>query len=64
MLSYNDDNYSELIKKYTLKYLIKHINNINNEYLKSLHLLIFMDDKFKAKLLTLLKVTRSKLDFD
>nr|DAL92897.1 MAG TPA: hypothetical protein [Caudoviricetes sp.] len=23
MLSYNDDSYSELIKKYTLKYLIK-----------------------------------------
>lgn len=61
MLSYNDDNYSELIKKYTLKYLIKHINNINNEYLKSLHLLIFMDDKFKAKLLTLLKETQRQI---
>lgn len=61
MLSYNDDNYSELIKNYTLKYLIKHINNINNEYLKSLHLLIFMDDKFKAKLLTLLKETQRQI---
>lgn len=33
MLSYNDDSYSELIKKHTLKYLIKHIDNIDNEYL-------------------------------
>lgn len=49
MLSYNDNSYSELIKKYTLKYLIKHINNIDNEYLKGLHLLIVADDKFKAK---------------
>lgn len=61
MLSYNDDNYSELIKKYTLNYLIKHINNIDNEYLKGLHLLIVTDDKFKAKLLTLLKETQKQI---
>lgn len=61
MLSYNDNNYSELIKKYTLNYLIKHINNIDNEYLKGLHLLIVTDDKFKAKLLTLLKETQKQI---
>lgn len=55
MLNYNDDSYSELVKKYTLNYLIKHINNIDNEYLKGLHLLIAIDDNFKAKFLTLLK---------
>lgn len=61
MLSYNDDSYSELIKKYTLKYLIKHIDNIDNEYLKGLHLLIVADDKFKAKFLTLLKETQKQI---
>lgn len=61
MLSYNDDNYSELIKKYTLNYLIKHINNIEDEYLKGLHLLIVTDNKFKAKLLTLLKETQKQI---
>lgn len=61
MLSYNDDSYSELIKKYTLKYLIKHINNIDNEYLKGLHLLIVTDDKFKAKFLTSLKETQKQI---
>lgn len=55
MVSYNEDSYSELIKKYTLKYLIKHINNIDNEYLKGLHLLMVTDDKFKTKFFTLLK---------
>lgn len=34
MLSYNDNSYSELIKKYTLKYLIKHIDNITSVPLK------------------------------
>lgn len=63
MLSYNDDSYSELIKKYTLKYLIKHINNIDNEYLKGLHLLIVTDDKFKAKFLTLLKETQKQIKY-
>ena len=61
MLSYNDDSYSELIKKYTLKYLIKHIDNIDNEYLKCLHLLIAIDDKFKVKFLTLLKETQKQI---
>ena len=61
MLSYNDDSHSELIKKYTLKYLINHINNIDNEYLKGLHLLIVTDDEFKAKLLTLLKETQKQI---
>lgn len=61
MLSYNDNSYSELIKKYTLKYLIKRINNIDNEYLKGLHLLIVTDDKFKAKFLTLLKETQKQI---
>lgn len=61
MLSYNDDSYSELIKKHTLKYLIKHINNIDNEYLKGLHLLIVTDDKFKVKFLTLLKETQKQI---
>jgi hypothetical protein len=61
MLSYNDDSYSELIKKHTLKYLIKHINNIDNEYLKGLHLLIAIDDKFKVKFLTLLKETQKQI---
>lgn len=61
MLSYNDDSYSELIKKYTLKYLIKHINNIYNEYLKGLHLLMVTDDKFKAKFFTLLKETQKQI---
>lgn len=61
MLSYNDDSYSELIKKHTLKYLIKHIDNIDNEYLKCLHLLIVTDDKFKAKFLTLLKETQKQI---
>lgn len=61
MLSYNDDSYSELIKKYTLKYLIKHIDNIDNEYLKGLHLLIATDDKFKVKILTLLKETQKQI---
>lgn len=61
MVSYNDDSYSELIKKYTLKYLINHINNINNEYLKGLHLLIVADDKFKAKFLTLLKEAQKQI---
>lgn len=61
MLSYNDNSYSELIKKYTLKYLIKHINNIDNEYLKGFHFLIVADDKFKAKFLTLLKETQKQI---
>lgn len=61
MLSYNDNNYSKLIKKYTLKYLIKHINNIDNEYLKGLHLLMVTDDKFKAKFFTLLKETQKQI---
>ncbi len=61
MLSYNDDSYSKLIKKHTLKYLINHINNIDNEYLKCLHLLIVTDDKFKAKFLTLLKETQKQI---
>lgn len=61
MLSYNDDSHSELIKKYALKYLIKHINNIDNEYLKGLHLLISIDDKFKAKFFTLLKETQKQI---
>lgn len=61
MLSYNDDSYSELIKKHTLKYLINHINNIDNEYLKGLHLLIVTDDEFKAKFLTLLKETQKQI---
>lgn len=61
MLSYNDNNYSELIKKYTLKYLIKHINNIDNEYLKGLHLLMVTDDKFKTKFFTLLKETQKQI---
>lgn len=61
MLSYNDNSYSELIKKYTLKYLIKHINNIDDEYLKGLHLLMVTDDKFKAKFLTLLKETQKQI---
>lgn len=61
MLSYNDNSYSELIKKYTLKYLIKHINNIDNEYLKGLRLLMITDDKFKAKFFTLLKETQKQI---
>lgn len=61
MLSYNDDSYSELIKKHTLNYLIKHIDNIDNEYLKGIHLLIVADDKFKAKFLTLLKETQKQI---
>lgn len=61
MLSYNDDSYSELIKKHTLKHLIKHIDNIDNEYLKGIHLLIVADDKFKAKFLTLLKETQKQI---
>lgn len=61
MLGYNDDSYSELIKKHTLNYLIKHIDNIDNEYLKGIHLLIVADDKFKAKFLTLLKETQKQI---
>ena len=61
MLSYSDNSYSELIKKYTLKYLIKHINNIDNEYLKGFHLLMVTDDKFKAKFFTLLKETQKQI---
>lgn len=61
MLSYTEDSNSEIIKKYTLNYLINHIDNINEDYLKGLHLFIFMDDRFKAKLLTLLKETQSKI---
>lgn len=58
MNRYDSNDTNEIIKKYILKYLIKNINNIDNEYLKSFHLLIFIDDKFKAKLLTLLKETQ------
>ena len=61
MLSYAKDSNSEIIKKYTLNYLISHIDNIDEDYLKGLHLIIFMDDRLKAKLLALLKETQSKI---
>lgn len=47
MSSYNKSK----IKKYVLNYLNNHINNINEDYLKDFHFIIFMNDKFKAELL-------------
>lgn len=49
---------TKIFKKYTLKYLIKNINNINNQYLEAFKFLLDIDDKFKANLLTLLKETQ------
>lgn len=62
MLSYTEDSDSGIIKKYTLNYLINHIDNIDEDFLKGLHLIIFMDDRFKAKLLALLKETRKQVN--
>lgn len=49
---------TKIFKEYTLKYLIKNINNINNQYLEAFQFLVDIDDKFKANLLTLLKETQ------
>lgn len=49
---------TKIFKEYTLKYLIKNINNINNQYLEAFQFLLDIDDKFKANLLTLLKETQ------
>lgn len=49
---------TKIFREYTLKYLIKNINNINNQYLETFKFLLDIDDKFKANLLTLLKETQ------
>lgn len=49
---------TKILKEYTLKYLIKNINNINNQYLEAFKFLLYIDDNFKANLLILLKETQ------
>ena len=60
MHSYDSFDRPEVIKKYILKYLIKNINKIDNNYLNCCEVLLKIDDEFKAKLLILLKETQKQ----
>lgn len=61
MNRYDDCDTDKIVKKLTLNYLIKHINNVDTDYLKGLNFLITIDDRFKDKLLKLLVETQKQI---
>ena len=61
MNRYDDCDTDKIVKKLTLNYFIKHINNVDTDYLKGLNFLITIDDRFKDKLLKLLVETQKQI---